>query len=139
MAYELLDMLRGAVQSGTARKAKVDGLDRAGKTGTTNGYQDAWFCGLTPRYTVVVWVGTDGTRPLGETETGARTALPAWMQIVDALNEPVGSRFAVPAEAVFVPLDREWVALPRGSVPSGALSVARATDAPLPAFGARVR
>ena len=139
VAYELLDMLRGAVQSGTARKAKVDGLDRAGKTGTTNGYQDAWFCGLTPRYTVVVWVGTDGTRPLGETETGARTALPAWMQIVDALNEPVGSRFAVPAEAVFVPLDREWVALPRGSVPSGALSVARATDAPLPAFGARVR
>lgn len=139
VSYELLDMLRGVVQSGTARKARVEGLDRAGKTGTTNGYQDAWFCGLTPRYTVVVWIGTDGTRPLGDSETGSRAALPAWMQIVDALHEPVGSRFAVPDEAVFVPLDREWVALPRGAVPAGALPVAPLGEAPLPAFGAKLR
>ena len=56
-----------------------------GKTGTTNDYKDAWFVGFTPRHVIAVWIGTDGTFSLGDKETGGRAALPAWIEIADAL------------------------------------------------------
>lgn len=133
-AYELKDMLTEVVRAGTAKKALRPDRDRAGKTGTTNGFQDAWFCGFTPNYTIVVWVGTDGTRALGDSETGGRTALPAWITIADALNEE-GARFQPPPEVALVPLGGQWVAVPRGKIPASALSVPTLGDAPLPAFG----
>lgn len=136
VAYELEDMLTEVVRAGTARKAWREDRDRAGKTGTTNSYQDAWFCGFTPRYTAVVWIGTDGTRSLGDKETGGKTALPAWVSIADAIEEP-GERFEAPPEVAFVPLDSQWVAIPRGAIPASALRVGRLGPAPLPAFGTR--
>lgn len=139
VAYELKDMLREVVREGTARRARRTDLDRAGKTGTTNGFQDAWFCGFTPNYTVIVWVGTDGTRTLGDKETGARTALPAWITIVDALGEPPGTLFTPPPEVALVPLDGDWVAVPRGSIPERVLRVPELGRAPLPSFGGRAR
>lgn len=129
VAYEASDMLRAVVRNGTARRAFVEGTDRAGKTGTTNDFVDAWFVGFTPRHTVAVWVGTDGWRSLGDSETGGKAALPAWMAIVEALGETPGEIRAAPPESVWVPHQGEWVALVRGA--SGAEPD---PTVPLPAF-----
>ncbi|MBN1334821.1 MAG: PBP1A family penicillin-binding protein [Deltaproteobacteria bacterium] len=132
VAYELIDMMREVVRAGTARKAWKEGFDRAGKTGTTNDFLDAWFVGFTPRYTVGIWIGTDGTLTLGNRETGGRTALPAWMRIVDALDQPAGERFCVPDDVVLVPHETTWIGLRRGRVPRTVLPVPDIGDAPLP-------
>ncbi len=133
-AYELKDMLTEVVRAGTAKRAFRPDRDRAGKTGTTNGFQDAWFCGFTPGYTIVVWIGTDGTRSLGDKETGGKAALPAWMSIADALPEE-GARFVAPPEVALVPMEGRWVAVPRGRIPESALRVPALGEAPLPPFG----
>ena len=53
----------------------------AGKTGTTNDFTDAWYIGFTPQITAGVWVGNDDKRvSLGKKETGARAALPIWLE-----------------------------------------------------------
>jgi len=134
VAYELADMLREVVRAGTARAAWDPAYDRAGKTGTTNGNVDAWFVGFTPRYTVAVWIGTDGTVSLGDQETGGRTALPAWREIVEALDQPEGERFPVPDDAVLVQSDLGWVGLARAHVPRRTLPAADPGSAPLAAF-----
>ncbi|MBI2373753.1 MAG: PBP1A family penicillin-binding protein [Deltaproteobacteria bacterium] len=134
VAYELADMMREVVNSGTAKKAHKEGFDRAGKTGTTNDFIDAWYLGYTPRYTIGVWVGTDGTFTLGDKETGGKTALPAWMEIAAALEEVEGERFPIPDDAVFVPFDAsgKWVAIRRGDVPDSVIPRIEASAAPLP-------
>jgi penicillin-binding protein 1A len=56
----------------------------AGKTGTTNNFTDAWFIGFSPSLTCGVWVGFDEKKTLGEKETGARAALPIWIDFMAA-------------------------------------------------------
>jgi penicillin-binding protein 1A len=56
----------------------------AGKTGTTNDFTDAWFVGFSPATTCGVWVGFDEKKSLGAKETGAKTALPIWMDFMKA-------------------------------------------------------
>jgi len=134
VAYELADMMREVVRAGTARKAWRPELDRAGKTGTTNDCIDAWFVGFTPRYTVAVWVGSDGPASLGEKETGGKAALPAWITIVEALDQPAEERFQLPDEAMLLESPLGWVGLPRGQVPPGLLEQGTAEPGvPLPA------
>src|SRR5262249_10314131 len=77
VVYQVIDLMRNVVQNGTGRKVYDPNYDRAGKTGTTSNCVDAWFSGYTPLYTVTVWIGTDGTGSLGDTETGGKAALPA--------------------------------------------------------------
>lgn len=133
VAYELADMMREVVRAGTARKASRKGFDRAGKTGTTNGFQDAWFVGFTPRYTAAVWIGSDTISALGDSETGGRAALPAWIRIVESTDQPEGERFPIPEDAILVPHgDGLWVGLPRGRVPASTLGLTALWDAPLP-------
>ncbi len=132
VAYELLDVLREVVRAGTARRAWVEGYDRAGKTGTTNNCVDAWFVGTTPRYTVAVWVGTDGTGTLGERETGGKAALPAWISIVEALPDQQGLQFPVPDDAIRVQTAAGLLGFVRGEVPEEALPGARRGEGPLP-------
>jgi penicillin-binding protein 1A len=134
VAYELADMMREVVRNGTARKASKPGYDRAGKTGTTNGFVDAWFVGFTPRHTIAVWVGTDGTASLGDKETGGRTALPAWIRIAENLPEAKDERIPVPPEVVLVPADGTWVGVRRGRIPEKLMTVAPPLPGPLPDF-----
>jgi len=55
----------------------------AGKTGTTSDFTDAWFLGFTPSLTAGVWVGNDDDSvPLGNKETGAKAALPIWLEFM---------------------------------------------------------
>ena len=125
VAYELTQMLMAVVRSGTGRAADVDGLDVAGKTGTTNDNVDAWFVGLTPEYTIAVWVGTDATYTLGDKETGGRAAAPAFKKVAESL--PAGrTTFAVPDDVVRVPHEGNTIGLRRSHVPTQVLT------APLP-------
>jgi penicillin-binding protein 1A len=77
-------MLREVVLHGTAAAAAKMPYPLAGKTGTTNDFTDAWFVGFSPNLTCAVWVGFDEKKSLGEKETGARAALPIWMQFMAA-------------------------------------------------------
>ena len=77
-------MLEGVVQHGTAVAASKLKLPLAGKTGTTNDFTDAWFVGFSPSMTAGVWVGYDEKKSLGPKETGARAALPIWMDFMNA-------------------------------------------------------
>ena len=73
-------LLREVVRSGTAANAKSLGrADVAGKTGTTNDSQDAWFAGYGGNTVGVAWVGYDQPRKLGDRETGGGLALPIWI------------------------------------------------------------
>ena len=63
-AYMITDCMKDAVKSGTGKNAKVKGQIIAGKTGTTNDYKDAWFCGYSKYYTTSVWVGCDDPKPM---------------------------------------------------------------------------
>jgi len=78
-AAVMTDMLTGVISEGTGRKARILGRRVAGKTGTTNDYRDALFVGFSPALTAGVWVGRDDGGPLGRGETGARAALPIWI------------------------------------------------------------
>jgi penicillin-binding protein 1A len=78
----MTSMLQGVVQHGTAIAASSLKLPLAGKTGTTNDFTDAWFMGFSPTITTGVWVGYDEKKPIGAKETGARAALPIWMDFM---------------------------------------------------------
>jgi len=75
----ITDMLRGVVLEGTGKKALTIQTDIAGKTGTTDNYKDALFIGFSPDIAVGVWVGNDDATSLGRYETGAKAALPIWI------------------------------------------------------------
>ena len=106
-AYILTHLLEGVISSGTAQKASALGIPLAGKTGTTNDYTDAWFIGFSPSLAVGVWVGRDRKESLGEDETGARAALPIWMEIMSkALAPRPHEEFSRPAGVAIVPVDR---------------------------------
>ncbi len=81
----MVSLLEGVVQSGTARAALKLKHPLAGKTGTTNDYTDAWFVGFSPSITCGVWVGFDEKRSLGPNETGGHTALPIWINFMQAV------------------------------------------------------
>ncbi len=82
-ARTMVAMLRDVVELGTGRRARELGRPVGGKTGTTNKYTDAWFLGFTPSLTAGVWVGHDDPAvSLGRGETGARAALPVWLQFM---------------------------------------------------------
>jgi penicillin-binding protein 1A len=76
------NMLEGVVKEGTGRKARILRGPVAGKTGTTNNYKDALFVGFSPAIAAGVWVGLDPGGTLGERETGAKAALPIWIQFM---------------------------------------------------------
>ncbi len=87
-AYVLLDMMRDVIRHGTGYGAISAGFTfpAGGKTGTTNDYTDAWFIGYTPIYTCGVWMGFDQKKKLGPGFTGAKVALPIWIDVMKAAH-----------------------------------------------------
>ena len=76
------NMLEGVVQEGTGTRARALRGPVAGKTGTTNNYRDALFLGFSPTIAAGVWVGLDPGGTLGDRETGAKAALPIWIEFM---------------------------------------------------------
>jgi penicillin-binding protein 1A len=88
-AYQIDTMLQGVVLRGTAAAAHSLGNNIGGKTGTTNDFRSAWFVGFSPRIVVGVFVGFDDDRSLGKGETGAKAALPIFMEFMKEALEGV--------------------------------------------------
>jgi len=100
-AYVMTSMLRSVVTEGTGRPAQRLGRAVVGKTGTSNEARDAWFIGYSPSVVAGVWVGFDDQRSLGKHETGTRTALPIWIDVMDAADKtPKETGFAMPSGVV---------------------------------------
>lgn len=78
-AYIMASLMKHVVQNGTGWRARVLKRPIAGKTGTTNNEQDAWFMGYTPYLLTGVYVGFDQLQPMGKWETGSRAASPIWV------------------------------------------------------------
>jgi penicillin-binding protein 1A len=79
-AFVMTTLLKDVIAYGTATRALSLGRkDLAGKTGTTNEYVDAWFCGYNASIVGVGWIGFDQPRTLGTNETGSMAALPIWI------------------------------------------------------------
>ncbi len=112
-AYLTTSLLRGVVEVGTGRRARV--LDRpvAGKTGTTNKNRDAWFVGYSTDFVTGSWVGYDDNLPLGWGEYGAVAALPAWIDFMRFAHEGrPRTQFPRPAGIVKTSIDPHTGLLP---------------------------
>ncbi len=93
-ARTMMVFLREVTSSGTGAAAKALHHDLGGKTGTTSDFTDAWFVGFSPSVTCGVWMGYDNRQSLGEKETGAKAALPIWMDFMkEAIMGKDGERF----------------------------------------------
>jgi membrane carboxypeptidase/penicillin-binding protein len=105
-AYIVTNLLKGVVERGTGWKARDVGRPVAGKTGTTNDYHDAWFIGYSPLLVAGVWVGYDDQHSLGPRATGARAALPLWIDFMRRAHEgQERADFPVPDNILFKNID----------------------------------
>jgi penicillin-binding protein 1A len=105
-AYLTTSLLRSVVQQGTAKRAQSLGRPIAGKTGTTNQAKDAWFVGYSTDFVTGVWVGFDDPQPLGSGESGAVTALPAFIALMKVAHEKrPATEFPRPGSIVTVSID----------------------------------
>jgi len=107
-AYIMTSLLQGVVEHGTGWRARALGRPAAGKTGTTNNLNDAWFIGYVPGLVAGSWVGYDDEKQLGAHETGSRAALPIWLRFMKTVTQdtPV-ENFRVPDGIEFVKIDPE--------------------------------
>ena len=112
IVYQVVDMMRGVIDEGTGSVIRRMGfnLPAAGKTGTTDGYKDAWFTGFTPNLSVSVWVGFDREVSLrtsyGGGITGSRAAAPIWADFMMKATEGEPQReFPIPNDIVFEQVD----------------------------------
>ncbi len=85
-AQLLTYMMAQVVESGTGKRARLEGRPAAGKTGTTTAGRDAWFIGFTADYVVGVWMGYDDNTPLQEV-TGGGLPAEIWHEVMVRVNE----------------------------------------------------
>jgi penicillin-binding protein 1A len=107
LAFVMSSVLQSVIEEGTGASAKGK-LKRpaAGKTGTSNDNKDAWFIGYTPNLAAGVWVGFDEPRTLGKREQGALSALPIWVEAMQAgLRDRKVELFVQPAGVVVQRID----------------------------------
>ncbi len=109
LAYVVTHLLEGVVARGTARGARGVGRPIAGKTGTTNDFTDAWFIGFDTAVVAGAWMGNDQNETLGDSQSGAVVALPAWrhFMIHADTGAPPWERFRAPPGVPLIPVDLE--------------------------------
>ena len=96
-AYQMISILAGAVERGTAKKLRSLKVPLAGKTGTTNDNYDAWFIGFSSNLVIGVYIGYDNPKTLGKNETGSKVALPIFKDFIEnALYKEDFRDFAIP-------------------------------------------
>lgn len=99
-AFQITSLLEGVILHGTGKEAKKIGRALAGKTGTTNSFNDAWFIGYSPAIVTAVWVGMDDFSTLGDKETGARAALPIWTEFMGKVLKRIPETNFVPPSGI---------------------------------------
>jgi penicillin-binding protein 1B len=122
-AYLVTSLLKGVVDRGTGAKARDLGLlgPVAGKTGTTDGYRDAWFVGYSPDLVIGVWVGFDDERPINL--TGSQAALPIWSELARRLISQDQPDFEMPTGIVQREIDPKTGQLATSQCPEKTLEV----------------
>jgi penicillin-binding protein 1A len=88
VATDMVWMMNKVVEEGTARRAQLDGIKAAGKTGTTNAYRDAWFVGYTGNFVCGVWYGNDDYSPLNRMTGGSLPAM-TWHEIMTYAHQGI--------------------------------------------------
>jgi penicillin-binding protein 1A len=88
VALDMIFMMNKVVEEGTARRAQLEGIKAAGKTGTTNAYRDAWFMGYTGNFVCGVWYGNDDYSPTNRMTGGALPAM-TWQKIMTYAHQGV--------------------------------------------------
>ena len=91
VALEMIGMMNSVVMNGTGRRAQLDGIQVCGKTGTTNGYRDAWFVGYTGNFSGAVWMGNDDYTPTKRMTGGTIPAL-IWHNVMAYAHQSVELR-----------------------------------------------
>ncbi len=91
VALEMIAMMNSVVMNGTGRRAQLDGIQVAGKTGTTNNWRDAWFVGYTGNFCGAVWMGNDDYTPTKRMTGGTIPAL-VWHNIMAYAHQGVELR-----------------------------------------------
>jgi penicillin-binding protein 1A len=87
-AADMIKMMNSVVENGTGRRARLDGIGAAGKTGTTNAYRDAWFMGYTGNFVCGVWFGNDDYQSTNRMTGGALPAM-TWHNIMDYAHQGI--------------------------------------------------
>jgi penicillin-binding protein 1A len=108
VASDMAGMMSHVVSEGTARRAALDGIPTAGKTGTTNAYRDAWFVGYTGNFSCAVWYGNDDYSPTNRM-TGGSLPAQTWHDIMLAAHQGVEVR-EIPGIGMGQKLPREPIA-----------------------------
>jgi penicillin-binding protein 1A len=88
VALDMNLMMNKVVEEGTGKRAMLDGIRAAGKTGTTNGYRDAWFVGFTGNLVCGVWFGNDDYSPTNRMTGGALPAM-TWHEIMKYAHQGI--------------------------------------------------
>jgi penicillin-binding protein 1A len=107
-SFIMTTILKDVVKRGTGRRARVRGMEVAGKTGTTNNNVDAWFAGFSPSIETVIWFGNDDNTPMYHKETGGRVAGPVFSKYygkVLKLYPQIKRKFDTPKGIVEVNID----------------------------------
>jgi penicillin-binding protein 1A len=128
VALDMIKMMNSVVENGTGKRAQLDGIKTAGKTGTTNSWRDAWFVGYTGNFVGAVWMGNDDFSPT-KRMTGGTLPAQAWHNIMSYAHQGVELRplpgFPAPEHAPPMP-DNAAVA---SVEPHPALLTRKGTDA----------
>ncbi|MFC3848103.1 transglycosylase domain-containing protein [Helicobacter baculiformis] len=98
-----LSILKEVVERGTGTRARVPGMEIAGKTGTSNNYIDAWFCGFSPGLQTIVWFGRDDNSSIGHGMAGGVVAAPVFadfMQHALQANPALERHFKIPGGVI---------------------------------------
>ena len=106
-AYQMVSMMRGVVEHGTASHVIDLPVPVAGKTGTTNESRDVWFVGFTSTVVAGCYAGFDQPRSLGRHVYGSSMCAPVFQEFMErAIPKHGGGEFAVPEGGRFINIDR---------------------------------
>ncbi|HOD52812.1 MAG TPA: PBP1A family penicillin-binding protein [Candidatus Hydrogenedentes bacterium] len=143
VCYVVTYLMEGVARYGTGARSRALDRPRAGKTGTSNESRNVWFCGFTPDYTCVVWIGYRDNRPIGQGPdgrwlkaskefAGGRLACPVWTEFMVAAHKGLPKRdFEVPDGVAFYDVDKSTGML-GGSFPEAFLKGTRPPTEPAP-------